>query len=273
MDKSRKVLKREVYRPQLEDGTKLKPVPGFTEGKVYSILEEKVIERCPDTDRAQRSISYVVPDDNGQLRHVDNHYFWQEARLVKDTPSCRDYTQPDLRHKINLLSDADILDELVSLSPEEAQATLHRIRLQKLEDLKLQVLRQNPQLVGDCEASKMRSRRTAKHNPEISECAEPVVDLRKIHDQRSKKDLLGWAGIDARLKESEETTLWQKAEDDANQGVSELRVLAGLRRKPNSFDKINELLESLKTNSVLVEQQIKELEFETRLLKKMAAYK
>lgn len=273
MDNSRKVLKREVYRPQLEDGTRLKPVPGFTEGKTYSVLNEKIIDRCPDTDRAHRSISYVVPDDNGQLRHVDNHYFWTQAMLVKDTPSCRDYAQPDLRAKYQLMSDEDVLTELLDMPPKEAQEALLRIKKQKLEDLKLQILRQNPQLLGDCEASKMRSRRTAKYHPSISECTEQVIDLRKAHAKQTESGRLSWAGIDAQLKRNEETTLWQKAEDDANQGISELKVLAGLRRKPNSFDKMDELLESLKSHAAVVDKQIKELEFETRLLKKMAVYK
>ena len=254
MDNSRKVLKREVYRPQLEDGTRLKPVPGFTEGKAYSILDEKVIDRCPDTDRAHRSISYVVPDDNGQVRHVDSHYFWTQAMLVKDTPSCCDYTQPDLRAKCQLMSDEDVLTELLGMPPKEAQEALLRIKKQKLEDLKLQILRENPCITG-------------------VECTEPVIDLRKAHAKQTESGRLGWAGIDAQLRKSEETTLWQKAEEDANQGITELRILSGLKRHPNSFDKMDQLLEGLKKNAELVDKQIKELEFEARLLKKMAAYK
>lgn len=47
-----------------------------------------------------------------------------------------------------LLSDFDILTKWLKYSEEEAKIMLARLKLQKLEDLKLQIIAQNPQLLG-----------------------------------------------------------------------------------------------------------------------------
>lgn len=47
-----------------------------------------------------------------------------------------------------IMADYDIQTKILKFSEEEAQEMLARLKLQKLEDLKLQVLAQNPQLLG-----------------------------------------------------------------------------------------------------------------------------
>lgn len=47
-----------------------------------------------------------------------------------------------------LMSDYDIMIKILKYSEEEAEEMLARLKIQKLEDLKLQVLSQNPQLLG-----------------------------------------------------------------------------------------------------------------------------
>jgi intein/homing endonuclease len=47
-----------------------------------------------------------------------------------------------------LMADYDIVTKILKYSPDEADEMLARLKLQKLEDLKLQVLSQNPQLLG-----------------------------------------------------------------------------------------------------------------------------
>ena len=47
-----------------------------------------------------------------------------------------------------LLSDFDILTKWLKYTDEETEEMLSRLKLQKLEDLKLQVIGQNPQLMG-----------------------------------------------------------------------------------------------------------------------------
>jgi len=47
-----------------------------------------------------------------------------------------------------LMSDFDIMTKILKLGEEETEEMLARLKLQKLEDLKLQVLAQNPQLLG-----------------------------------------------------------------------------------------------------------------------------
>lgn len=47
-----------------------------------------------------------------------------------------------------LMSDYDILTKFMKYPENEAKEMLTRLKLQKLEDLKLQVLAQNPQIMG-----------------------------------------------------------------------------------------------------------------------------
>ena len=47
-----------------------------------------------------------------------------------------------------LMSDFDIMTKILKLGEEETEEMLARLKLQKLEDLKLQILAQNPQLLG-----------------------------------------------------------------------------------------------------------------------------
>lgn len=48
----------------------------------------------------------------------------------------------------NLMSDYDIMSKILKYGEDETEEMLARLKLQKLEDLKLQVLAQNPQLLG-----------------------------------------------------------------------------------------------------------------------------
>jgi intein/homing endonuclease len=48
----------------------------------------------------------------------------------------------------NLMSDYDIISKILKYGEDETEEMLARLKLQKLEDLKLQVLAQNPQLLG-----------------------------------------------------------------------------------------------------------------------------
>lgn len=47
-----------------------------------------------------------------------------------------------------LMSDKDILTKWLKYSDEEATEILARLKIQKLEELKLQIMAQNPQLLG-----------------------------------------------------------------------------------------------------------------------------
>ena len=47
-----------------------------------------------------------------------------------------------------LYSDYDILTKILKINDEEAKEMIARIKIQKLEDLKLQIMSQNPQLLG-----------------------------------------------------------------------------------------------------------------------------
>jgi len=257
MNEPRKVLKREVYRPQLEDGTKLKPIPGFTEGKTYSIFDEKLTYLPGDKESIFGSgrnpygthncgISCLVRDDEGNIRYVDSHYFWKEPVLME-----KPLATPQQHSGVQTIERLDVVAELLGIARQEA--------LQVVEGVKAKKESRKPQKLDDSCIEDI--------------CADPVVDLRIAHSQRAKKKKLHWGGIDAKLEHVKETTLWQKAEDDANKGVADLKILAGLKREANSFDKADKLIESIQEYSRLMSNQIKELEFELRLLKKMAACK
>lgn len=47
-----------------------------------------------------------------------------------------------------LMSDYDVMTKILKYNPEETEEMLARLKVQKLEELKLQVLAQNPQLLG-----------------------------------------------------------------------------------------------------------------------------
>jgi len=46
------------------------------------------------------------------------------------------------------MSDFDILTELLRYPPEEADKMIARMKIQKLKELKLQVMAQNPTILG-----------------------------------------------------------------------------------------------------------------------------
>ena len=48
----------------------------------------------------------------------------------------------------DLMSDYDVLTKWMKYSPEEAEKMITRNKIQKLEDLKLQVVAQNPSMLG-----------------------------------------------------------------------------------------------------------------------------
>ena len=96
-------------------------------------------------------------------RHLKLRGFPEESYedlIIKMTPPSewRELSRAEvLTNRINnanglkgsmLWSDWDILTKMMKVSEEEATGMLSRLKMQKLEDLKLQVLAQNPQLLG-----------------------------------------------------------------------------------------------------------------------------
>jgi hypothetical protein len=69
---------------------------------------------------------------------------WRELS-VAEVINCRNVKS--LRVK-DLMSDYDILTKLIKYPGNEAKAMIERMKIQKLEDIKLQVLAQNPQILG-----------------------------------------------------------------------------------------------------------------------------
>lgn len=62
-------------------------------------------------------------------------------------------TEDDLQKAVNakgsnLMADYDILTKYLKMPAKEAEATIARLKRQKLEDLKLQVMAQNPMITG-----------------------------------------------------------------------------------------------------------------------------
>jgi hypothetical protein len=257
MNQSQPVLKREKYRPQLEDGTKLKPVPGFTEGKIYSILGERAIDRCPDVPGFHtKCVSYLVRDDNGNVRHVDNHYFSNEAKLLERPPFPSEAYRESACSlgSANLISEIDIMTEIIGLTKEEAAVALKRMKK------------------SGTTLKRVIEHQAAVHRDASMEMME-MVDLRRLHENGEKSGNLSWGGIDMDRKLPEAATLGELTEIEANPASAELRILSGLKRKSTPFDKINKLLESLRTQFQTMENQLKEIEFETRMLKKMTVDK
>jgi hypothetical protein len=58
------------------------------------------------------------------------------------------YSNASALKSSQLMGDYDIITKILKFSPDETDEILARLKLQKLEDLKLQVLAQNPQLLG-----------------------------------------------------------------------------------------------------------------------------
>jgi intein/homing endonuclease len=96
-------------------------------------------------------------------RHLKLRGFPEEAYedlLIKMTPPSdwRELSRAEvLTNRINnanglkgsmLWSDYDILTKMMKIPEDEAKGMMSRLKMQKLEDLKLQVLAQNPQLLG-----------------------------------------------------------------------------------------------------------------------------
>jgi hypothetical protein len=73
-----------------------------------------------------------------------------EARLLNDLISSGEQATKkvnDLRDS-GLVSDYDILTKWMGYSANDATEMVTRLKIQKLEEIKLQVLAQNPQLLG-----------------------------------------------------------------------------------------------------------------------------
>jgi len=69
----------------------------------------------------------------------------------------------------NLMADYDILTMCLKMKPEEAKATIARLKQQKLEDLKLQVMSQNPQLLGISDEVQAERKKKKKKDDESKE--------------------------------------------------------------------------------------------------------
>lgn len=71
---------------------------------------------------------------------------WRELSRAEVTTAR--YTNAGTLKSGQLMADYDIMIKILKYSEDEADEMLARLKLQKLEDLKLQVLAQNPQLLG-----------------------------------------------------------------------------------------------------------------------------
>ena len=74
------------------------------------------------------------------LQLDDDPEFWRNLQPGTTVTRSNSGSPP----KRNLMSDFDILTTYLNYSPTEAEEIVRRNRMQKLEDLKLQILAQNP---------------------------------------------------------------------------------------------------------------------------------
>lgn len=109
-------------------------------------------------------------------------------------------------------------------------------------------------------------------NQETTATSANVPDLRELHATAEAKGELKFSGVDEYKQRPK--TLEDVAEIDANgEFDKELKTLAGVARKENNFDKINQLLESLEHNLSLAERNMHNIRIEMALLKKLSANK
>jgi hypothetical protein len=96
-------------------------------------------------------------------RHLEMRGFppedFEDLKIQMTPPSCwRELSEAEImNNRINvittlkssmLMGDYDLLTKFMKISPEEAEKIISRNKIQKLEDLKIQIIGQNPQLLG-----------------------------------------------------------------------------------------------------------------------------
>lgn len=106
----------------------------FEDG-VLEIAEKHLILRgWPEEEYADLKIKMTPPSD------------WRELSR-NEVVTSRFANASTLKGSV-LYSDYDILTKILKINDDEAKEMLARIKIQKLEDLKLQIISQNPQLLG-----------------------------------------------------------------------------------------------------------------------------
>jgi len=99
-----------------------------------------------------------------------------------------------------------------------------------------------------------------------------MLDVREEHS----KCACNYAGIPAKSISTNRTPpclLEEVAEFDANAGLAETKILAGLKRNKNSFEIIDELITSLERQMNSLNGNLLTLRVEVQMLKKLALYK
>ena len=106
----------------------------FEDG-ILEIAEKHLILRgWPEEEYADLKIKMTPPSD------------WRELSR-NEVVSARFANASTLKGSV-LYSDYDILTKILKINNDEAKEMIARIKIQKLEDLKLQIMSQNPQLLG-----------------------------------------------------------------------------------------------------------------------------
>ena len=107
----------------------------------------------------------------------------------------------------------------------------------------------------------------------VGQYDELMVDLRREH---SAKTAHHYAGIPTQSipdHMGKACCLEDVAELEANSGLAETKILAGLKRNKNSFEVIDELVTSLERQINVLNGNLLTLRVEVQMLKKMALYR
>jgi len=116
--------------------------------------------------------------------------------------------------KSDLMSDKDILMTYLKYTPDEADEAIARMKIQKLEDLKIQVMSQNPQLMGVGQPEKIPITLPPDGLPQIIIDKIPEIKIPTkfnvpLPEINFPPISLGWP--DLRLKERQETEIRELA--------------------------------------------------------------
>ena len=106
----------------------------FEDGLLEIAERHLVLRGFPEKSYQDLKIKMTPPSD------------WRELSRT-EVVSAR-YANAGSLKSSNLMSDYDIMSKILKYGEDETEEMLARLKLQKLEDLKLQVLAQNPQLLG-----------------------------------------------------------------------------------------------------------------------------